>query len=100
MELLNGLYKLESDKLNTILRKNTGRKKVETIEIDGIKTKVTTNEDEYETLCYFTTLNKALKFLHDYHVKANLNGLKDIAEIKELMINCTNEILEAIKTIK
>ena len=87
MELLNGLYKLESDKLNTILRKNTGR-----VDDEG--------NIVYTNLGYFTTLNQALKFLHDYHVKINLNGIKDIAEIKELMINCTNEILEAIKTIK
>ena len=49
MELLNGLYKLDCDRLNIIVRKNTGN-----VDEDG--------NVIYQNLGHFTKMANALKF--------------------------------------
>ena len=87
MELLNGLYKLDSDRLNIIVRRNTG------------------NVDEegnviYQNLGHFTKMANALEFLHEYHVKSKLNSLNDIERIIDVLSQSSAEVLKAIENIK
>ena len=87
MELLNGLYKLDSDRLNIIVRKNTGN-----IDEDG--------NVIYQTLGHFTKMANALKFLHEYHIKTKLNGLNDIERIIDVLSQSSAEVLKANENIK
>ena len=87
MELLNGLYKLDCDMLNIIVRKNTGN-----IDEDG--------NVIYQNLGHFTKMANALKFLHEYHVKTKLNGLNDIERIIEVFERTSAEFIEVVKNIK
>lgn len=87
MELLNGLYKLDSDRLNIVVRRNTGD-----IDEDG--------NIVYRNLGHFTKMANALKFLHEYHVKTKLNGLNDIERIIEVLTQSSTEVLKAIESIK
>ena len=87
MELLNGLYKLDSDRLNITVRRNTGN-----IDEDG--------NIIYQNLGHFTKMANALKFLHEYHVKTKLNGLNDIERIIEVLTQSSTEVLKAIENIK
>ena len=87
MELLNGLYKLDSDRLNITVRRNTGN-----IDEDG--------SIVYQNLGHFTKMANALKFLHEYHVKTKLNGLNDIERIIEVLTQSSTEVLKAIENIK
>ena len=87
MELLNGLYKLDSDRLNIVVRRNTGN-----IDEDG--------NIVYQNLGHFTKMANALKFLHEYHVKTKLNGLNDIERIIEVLTQSSTEVLKAIESIK
>lgn len=87
MELLNGLYKLDSDRLNIIVRRNTG------------------NVDEegnivYQNLGHFTKMTNALKFLREYHIKTKLDGLKDIERIIEVFERTSSEFMEVVRNIK
>ena len=87
MELLNGLYKLDSDRLNIIVRRNTGN-----VDEDG--------NIIYQNLGHFTKLANALKFLHEYHVKTKLDGLNDIEKIINTLTQSSTEVLKAIENIK
>ena len=87
MELLNGLYKLDSDRLNIVVRRNTGD-----IDEDG--------NIVYRNLGHFTKMANALKFLHEYHVKTKLDGLNDIERIIEVLTQSSTEVLKAIENIK
>ena len=87
MELLNGLYKLDCDRLNIFVRKNTGN-----IDEDG--------NVIYQNLGHFTKMANALKFLHEYHIKTKLNGLKDIERIINTLSQSSAEVLKAIENIK
>lgn len=87
MELLNGLYKLDSDRLNIIVRRNTGN-----IDEDG--------NIIYQNLGHFTKMANALKFLHEYHIKTKLDGLKDIEKIIEVFERTSAEFMEAVRNIK
>ena len=87
MELLNGLYKLDSDRLNIIVRRNTGN-----IDEEG--------NIVYQNLGHFTKMANALKFLHAYHVKTKLNGLNDIERIIDVFSQSSAEVLKAIENIK
>ena len=87
MELLNGLYKLDSDRLNIVVRRNTGD-----IDEDG--------NIVYRNLGHFTKMANALKFLHEYHVKTKLNGLNDIERIIDTLTQSSAEVLKAIENIK
>ena len=87
MELLNGLYKLDCDRLNIIVRRNTG------------------NVDEegniiYQNLGHFTKMASALKFLREYHIKTKLDGLKDIEKIIEVFERTSSEFMEVVRNIK
>ena len=87
MELLNGLYKLDSDRLNITVRRNTGN-----VDEDG--------NIIYQNLGHFTKLANALKFLHEYHVKTKLDGLNDIEKIINTLTQSSTEVLKAIENIK
>ena len=87
MELLNGLYKLDSDRLNITVRRNTGN-------IDESGNIV------YQILGYFTSMVKALKFLREYHIKTKLDGLNDIERIIEVFERTSSEFMEAVRNIK
>ena len=87
MELLNGLYKLDSDRLNITVRKNTGN-----IDEDG--------NIVYQNLGHFTKMTNALKFLREYHIKTKLDGLKDIERIIEVFERTSSEFMEAVRNIK
>ena len=87
MELLNGLYKLDSDRLNITVRKNTGN-----IDEEG--------NIVYQNLGHFTKMANALKFLHEYNVKTKLNGLNDIEKIIDVLTQSSAEVLKAIENIK
>ena len=87
MELLNGLYKLDSDRVNIIVRKNTGN-----IDEEG--------NIVYQNLGHFTKMANALKFLHEYHIKTKLNGLNDIERIIEVFERTSAEFIEVVKNIK
>ena len=87
MELLNGLYKLDSDRLNITVRRNTGN-----IDEDG--------NIVYQNLGHFTKMANALKFLHEYHIKTKLNGLNDIERIIDILTQSSAEVLKAIENIK
>ena len=87
MELLNGLYKLDSDRLNIIVRRNTGY-----VDVDG--------GIVYQNLGHFTKMVNALKFLHEYHIKTKLDGLKDIERIIEVFERTSSEFMEAVRNIK
>ena len=87
MELLNGLYKLDSDRLNIIVRKNTGN-----IDEEG--------NIIYQNLWYFTKMASALKFLREYHIKTKLNGLNDIERIIEVFERTSAEFMEVVRNIK
>ena len=87
MELLNGLYKLDSDRLNIIVRRNTGN-----IDEDG--------NIVYQNLGHFTKMASALKFLHEYHIKTKLDGLKDIERIMEVFERTSSEFMEVVRNIK
>ena len=87
MELFNGLYKLDSDRLNIIVRKDTGN-----IDEDG--------NVIYQNLGHFSKMANALKFLHEYHVKTKLNGLNDIERIIDVLTQSSAEVLKAIENKK
>ena len=87
MELLNGLYKLDCDRLNIIVKRNTGY-----VDVDGGVV--------YQNLGHFTKMANALKFLHEYHVKTKLNGLNDIERIIEVFERTSSEFMEAVRNIK
>ena len=87
MELLNGLYKLDSDRLNIIVRKNTGN-----IDEDG--------NIVYQNLGHFTKMASALKFLREYHIKTKLDGLNDIERIIEVFERTSSEFMEVVRNIK
>ena len=87
MELLNGLYKLDSDRLNIVVRRNTGN-----VDEDG--------NIVYQNLGHFTKMASALKFLHEYHIKTKLDGLKDIERIMEVFERTSSEFMEVVRNIK
>ena len=87
MELLNGLYKLDCDRLNIIVKRNTGY-----VDVDG--------GIVYQNLGHFTKMANALKFLHEYHIKTKLNGLNDIERIINVFSQSSAEVLKAIENIK
>ena len=87
MELLNGLYKLDSDRLNIVVRRNTGN-----VDEDG--------NIVYQNLGHFTNMTKALKFLHEYHVKTKLDGLNDIEKIINVFERTSSEFMEIVRNIK
>ena len=87
MELLNGLYKLDGDRLNIIVRRNTGN-----IDEDG--------NIVYQNLGHFTKMASALKFLREYHIKTKLDGLKDIERIIEVFEKTSSEFMEVVRNIK
>ena len=87
MELLNGLYKLDSDRLNIIVRRNTGN-----VDEDG--------NIVYQNLGHFTKMANALKFLREYHIKTKLDGLNDIERIINVLTQSSAEVLKAIENIK
>ena len=87
MELLNGLYKLDSDRLNITVRRNTGN-----VDEDG--------NIDYQNLGHFTKMANALKFLHEYQIKTKLNGLNDIERIIDVFSQSSAEVLKAIENIK
>ena len=87
MELLNGLYKLDSDRLNIIVRRNTGN-----IDEEG--------NIIYQNLGHFTKMAGALKFLREYHIKTKLDGLNDIEKIIEVFERTSTEFMEAVRNIK
>ena len=87
MELLNGLYKLDGDRLNIIVRRNTGN-----IDEDG--------NIVYQNLGHFTKMASALKFLREYHIKTKLDGLNDIEKIINVFERTSSEFIEAVRNIK
>ena len=87
MELLNGLYKLDCDRLNIIVKRNTGY-----VDVDG--------GIVYQNLGHFTKMANALKFLHEYHIKTKLNGLNDIERIIEVFERTSAEFMEVVRNIK
>ena len=87
MELLNGLYKLDCDRLNIIVKRNTGY-----VDVDGGVV--------YQNLWHFTKMANALKFLHEYHIKTKLDGLNDIERIIEVFERTSAEFMEVVRNIK
>lgn len=94
MMLFNDKYKIESDKLNvTISVKTNNTRKVKDKETGEV---IDTGEVIYSPIGYFSTLNQAIVWLHDYLLKKKLGEVKDIEELKATMIECKNELINEV----